>query len=294
MGHMLCLSNELAYVHEPFNPGIWPRWTTMRIPHRNLYLCDENGETWKSQIQQLTDRRFPVLDQVKEIKSLRDCARLTRDTAMRWRPHAGRRAQRVPSLIKDPIAIFSAEWLAANFDFQVVMMIRGPLPFAGSIKRLKWAFDFKNWSDQPLLMRDHLNEFADEITRATTQPIDLIDQAILSWNATYAYVAKMQERHPDWVFVDYQRLAMSPLNEFESLYATLGLSFNQKVADEISEHSDKTNVKDVDPTDKGDIRRNSRAAIDTWKHRLTPKETDRVEQGTKLVATRLEKLKQRS
>lgn len=293
VGHMLCLSDELAYVHEPFNPGIWPRWTTTPIPYRNLYLCDENAGPWKAEFQAVIDRQFPLRAHIGEIKSPRDVARLIRDATSRWRPQALHRVGGAPTLMKDPIAIFSSEWLASTFDLQVVMMVRGPLAFAGSIKRLNWAFDFTNWTDQPLLMRDHLDEMADQITRATVEPFDLIDQAILSWNATYSFVAKMRDLHPTWSFVDYQSLAQSPLVEFESLYNTLGLSFNKRVADAILEHSDESNAKDVASGDKGTIRRDSLAAIDTWMHRLSPEETERVEQGTAVVASRLEEPGQR-
>lgn len=283
VGQMLCLSNELAYVHEPLNPGIWPRWSAKPIPHRNLYICEENGAEWESVIGNVLSRKFPYRQQVADIRSVVDAARLVREFTKRGigRSHS------IATLMKDPIAIFSSEWLAAHFDMKVVMMIRGPLAFAGSIKRLSWAFDFNNWLDQPLLMRDHLADFTTEIKQAAENPTDLIAQAILTWNATYSYVMKMRERHLDWIFLDYQRLAKSPVEEFENLYSALGLSFDSKVADAISGYSDSSNVKEVSAGDKGGIRRDSQAAVDTWKNRLTPEETSRVEQETLLISSKI-------
>ena len=281
-GRMLCLSNELAYVHEPFNPGIWPRWTTNPIPFRNLYLCEENGGAWEPDVVRVMERRFPVRGQLGDVRSVGDAARLCREMVRRHHgsPHRA-------TLIKDPIAIFSSEWLAAHFDMRVVMMIRSPLAFAGSIKRLSWAFDFNNWLDQPLLMRDQLADYADEIRGVVKNPLDLIGQATLTWNATYDYVARMRERHPEWLFVDYQSLAAAPVDEFENLYRALGLRFDRAVRDIIAGYSATTNVKEVAEGDRGDIRRDSRAAIDTWKDRLTTEEVDRVVQETRGVASQI-------
>lgn len=284
---MLCLSGELSYVHEPFNPGIWPRWTTKPMPFRNLYLCEDNGGPWVADIARVLERRFPARAQLGDIRSLPDAGRLLRDTVVRrpWRPPGRRRP--TGTLMKDPIAIFSAEWLASHFDMEIVVMIRGAVEFAGSIKRLGWAFDFTNWTDQPLLMRDHLGDHADAIHRAVAEPPDLIDQAILTWNVTYTYVERMKQSHPEWHFVDHRRLAAAPLDEFEALYGALGLRFDRRVAQAIDAHSAETNVKSVPQGDKGDIRRDSRAAIETWRQRLTPEEIERVEQGTRAVASQL-------
>lgn len=289
---MLCLSGELSYVHEPFNPGIWPRWTTRAMPFRNLYLCEENGGPWLADMGAVLERHFPARAHLGEVRSVPDAGRLLRDTVVRRRFRPWSRTSSAGTLMKDPIAVFSAEWLARHFDMQVVVMIRGPVEFAGSIKRLGWAFDFNNWTDQPLLMRDHLDEHADAVRQAAAEPPDLIDQAILTWNATYSYVERMRHQHPEWHFVDYRHLAAAPRDEFEALYGALDLSFDPQVAEAIVAHSAETNVKVPAQGDKGDIRRDSRAAIDTWRQRLTPEEVERVEHGTRAVAAQLQRDRQ--
>ncbi len=67
---------------------------------------------------------------------------------------AGRRG--ATPLVKDPIALFSAEWLAATFDMRVLVMIRHPAAFAASIRRRGWRHRFADFLEQPLLMRDLL------------------------------------------------------------------------------------------------------------------------------------------
>lgn len=283
VGRMLCLSRELAYVHEPFNPGIWPRWMPERLPFRNLYICSENEGSFLGPVRDVIERRFPWRQQIGDIRSMGGAARLLRDGLRHRVDRFGARA----TLVKDPIAVFSAEWLADRFDLDVVVMVRGPVAFASSVKRLAWAFDFGQWARQERLMADHLGEFGDAIERAAEEPPDLLDQAILSWNATYAYVERMRRAHSDWHVVDYEDLAASPSSGFRGLYAGLGLRFDDRAAAGVARHSDEGNVKEVPAGDKGGIRRDSRAALDTWRGRLTPDEVARVEEGTREVAERL-------
>lgn len=283
VGRMLCLSRELSYVHEPFNPGISPRWLPAPIPHRNLYICPETEAGYVAAVGRVMERRFPWREQLGDVRSAADAARLARAATSSRLARGGGRG----TLMKDPIAVFSAEWLADRFGMDVLVMVRGPLAFASSIKRLGWAFDFSNWSRQDLLMRDHLSEFADEIRRAAQEPPELVDQAILTWNATYAYVDRMRQAHPTWHVVSYEGLAADPIGGFRSLYGSLGLRFDAQVAGEIGRHSASGNPRDVPASDKGGIRRDSRAALDTWRARLTASEADLITRRTASVASRL-------
>jgi hypothetical protein len=280
---MLCLSPELHYLHEPFNPGIWPRWTAEAIPQRNLYVCAENEASYLAPVGAILARRFPWWPQVREARSPARAARLLRATVV----HRLGRSMRGATLMKDPIAIFSTEWLAERFDLDVVVMVRGPLAFASSIKRLAWAFDFANWTRQPLLLRDVLGEFAAEIERAAHTPPDLIDQAILTWNATYAFVDRARRTHPGWSVVGYEHLAAHPIDGFRDLYGALGLAYDEPIQRGIERHSARGNAPDAPDGDKGGITRDSRAALGTWRIRLTPDEVERVRVGTASVAERL-------
>ena len=69
--------------------------------------------------------------------------------------------------------------MAERFDLAVVAMIRNPAAFASSIKRLAWGFDFRNWLDQELLMRDLLHPFTDEIV-AMASAAGLHDARVVS------------------------------------------------------------------------------------------------------------------
>ena len=91
------------------------------------------------------------------------------------------------------------------------MLIRHPAAFVSSVKRLGWTHDFALFLDQPLLLRDHLAPFEDEIRDFAEHERDRIDQAILLWRLIYHTVGTFRERHPEWTFVRHEDLSREPV-----------------------------------------------------------------------------------
>ncbi len=281
-GNLLCLSGEAGYVHEPFNVGRRPGWAAGRFPHWFQYVCSENEAPYIGVLEEVLAFRYPLWRQLGEIRHGREAGRLARD----WWQSLRSRASGALPLIKDPLAVFAAEWLADRFDARVVVMIRHPAAFAGSIKRLGWAFEFENWSRQPLLLRDYLGRYADRITDHVVHRRDLIDQAILMWNAIYHVIDGYRDRRPDWIFVKHEELARDPLVGFHELYDRLEMRWDSKVAARVARYSGRGNPKDVRWNRPGTIRRDSRATTGTWRRRLTDDEVARVQTGVAEVAAR--------
>lgn len=282
VGEALCQSDELDYVHEPFNSSLWPRLLEVPLGGHYTYVSTGNEAPFLRSAQRLMANRYPLRAQLPEVRSPRDGARLARD----WGRSLARKARRRRLLVKDPIALFASEWLAERFDVLVVVMIRHPAAFAGSIKRLGWAFDFRYLLSQDLLMRDHLGPFRDELVRFAAAPQDLIDQAVLLWRIFYTYVDRLRSDHPDWRFIRYEDLAEDPVAGFAALYPNLGLRFDDGVAARVAGFSAAGNVVEVAATDRGPTRRDSRAAKWTWTTRLEPGEVARVRAGVADVAPR--------
>jgi hypothetical protein len=280
VGEMLCHSGALRYVYEPFNPGLWPRWTATPLPHRNLYVCAENEGPWRGEVAAVLEGRRPILAQVGDVHRPRQAAKLVRDAHDRFR----RRHDRRSTLLKDPIAIFSSPWLAERFGLAVVAMIRNPAAFASSIKRLEWGFDFRNWLDQELLMRDLLEPFEREVVAMVDRRHDLIDQAILLWRVHYGVIDRWRTEHPDWRFVRWEDLASAPVEGFRELYGDLGLSFHAAAGTQIASDNAPGNVTEVASHDTGTVRRDSRAAAGAWRHRLGVDEFARVRDGVADIA----------
>jgi hypothetical protein len=282
VGEALGQSDEVAYLHEPFNSSLWPRLLERRPPGHFHYVCEENEGPWVEPVDRLLRYRFPLRTQLGDVRTAKDAARLGRD----WTRSIGRRVRRRRPLLKDPIALFAAEWMARLFDLDVVVMVRHPAAFASSIKRLGWRFDFTTWLEQPLLLRDHLGPMRADLERMGAGGHEHVDEAIVLWNALYGVVATLEDRHPEWHVLRYEDLAAAPVEGFARLYPALGLRWDDEVARRVAAFSDESNVKEVPDREKGTVRRDSRAAMWTWLHRLTPEEVDRVRAGTAEVAAR--------
>jgi hypothetical protein len=193
------------------------------------------------------------------------------------------RLRRARPLVKDPIALMSAEWLAERFGFEVVVLIRHPAAFAGSLVRLDWPrFDFRNWADQPTFLRDLAGPYADAVRSFDPARQGLLEEAILLWNVIHHVILGYRDRHPGWLFVRHEDLAEEPVKGFHDLYERLDLEWD-RVAERIVVRS-STGRAEVPPYLHRTVRRDSRASRWTWRDRLTPEERDRVREGTAEVA----------
>jgi hypothetical protein len=276
---ILHASGATGFIDEAFNPGRKPSWLSVRPEHWYQHVDPSNEPVYARAVEQLLQFRYPTIRQQELSPHERQIARTERLRARTYR------ARGVRPLMKDPLALFSAEWLASRFEAEVVVLIRHPAGFASSVLRLGWTFGFRQWSRQPSLMQTYLAPFADEIVRAANEPQPLLEQLILMWNAIYAYVHDMRERHPDWKFIRHEDLSLAPLREFRGLYSTLGLPWRKRVTDVIEDLSSPRNVREVDSSQVAQIRRDSAATARIWRERLDANQIERIRQGTERVAS---------
>ena len=252
------------------------------MPFWFMYIDAANEPSYRDPVARVLELRYPIVASLGASRRPRDVARQI--------PEIGRslaaRARSLRPLLKDPFALFSSEWLADTFGVVPVVMIRKPVAFVSSIKRLNWGFDYeRNWLAQPSLIRDHLAGHAATMEGYRGE-IDLVGEGIVMWNVLYDFVAALRERRPDFVYLSYEDLTAQPLDGYRALYARLGLAWNDRVRDRIASFSDSSNPKDVSTRRRREIRRDSTAASETWRHRLTEAEIGRVERETATVAAR--------
>ena len=194
-----------------------------------------------------------------------------------------RRAGALP-LLKDPIAVFSAEWLNTAFGTEPVLLVRHPAAFAASVKRLDLRHPFCHFLAQPLLMRDWLGSYAEQLEIFARREQDIVDQAILLWNVIHHALAEYRTRHPEWILVRLEDLSRRPADEFHAVFDRLSLPCDAGVDRLIAESTDASNPVEADTADS--IRRDSKAHIWNWKKRLSPAEIERVRSGTAHIADR--------
>jgi Sulfotransferase family len=278
VGEMLAGAPELAYIHEPFSVLHRPGLCDASFHYWFPYICQENEAGYLQPVRDMLAFRYKTQAEVASLRRPRDVGRMVRDLGRFSR--ARRRGDR--PLVKDPIAVFSAEWLWKTFDVQPIVLIRHPAAFVSSLKRLGWTHPFDHFLAQPLLMRDVLPSFEDEIRTFADRDGCVLDQAIVLWRLIHHTIGRYRERHPDWLFVRHEDVARDPVQQFERLFAALGLTFTDRARRRIAEHSDPGNPSEA--TDAGVTKRDSRSSIHTWKRRLTEGEVERVRIGVGAMA----------
>ena len=280
VGGMIAASRSprVGSIWEAFSLEHRPGTFDVRFPYWFPYVCSENGAPLVAPIADMLRFRYKPMAELGSLRGAKDAGRMVRDWARFVRY---RRANAVP-LLKDPIALFSAEWLCDTFDMDVVVMIRHPAAFAYSLKRLNWAHPFDHFLRQPLLMRDLLQPFEPELREFAARPRPVLDQAILLWNILHSTVMLYRDRRPDWLYLRLEDVASDPEENFEHIYARLGLTYDETARAVVVAHSAPDNPSEAEAPES--IRRNSRASIVTWKSRLTNEEIHRVRSGVEHIS----------
>jgi hypothetical protein len=239
--------------------------------------------------------RHHFLEDLKTIKSLKEFFWSTREF-IRFNKY---RMSKNRPLVKDPIAIFSAEWLATRFNMDVVVLIRHPAAFAGSLKKVNWSHPFDHFLKQPLLIQDHLHEYRSEIEKFSKTEKDIVDQAILLWNLIHHMILKYKKNNPNWIFVKHEDLSRDSLDGFRSLFNRLGLNFTKNIEDKIAEFSLLTRTEKHIRKRRSKIlklkkrligdhsenrMRNSKKNIFSWKKRLTKDEIEKIKKKTQIIS----------
>lgn len=273
VGRMLAAAPGCAYIHEPFNLAYRPGLCGSRMPYWFLHIHEGNAEAYRRDLSHCFAFRY------RWVKAISACRSLGALSAVRAEGRAfgrNRRERRRP-VVKDPIAFFSAEWLAQTFDMQVVLLLRHPAAFAASMLKAGWTHPFEHFLAQPELMNTLLAPYADDIARCHRESSDPLDQAIVLWRVIYGVARTYQQRHPDWIFVRHADLSQDPEAAYKPLFRRLGLAFDDAVRESIRCHS--TTDDPAGPKRHG-IVRDSRAARDAWRRLLTPDQIARVHDGT--------------
>ena len=278
VGKMLAADLSVAYISEPLNvlhrPGVYGA----KVKHWYQYVCEENQSEYLPAFKELLDFDYHLWDEIRSIRSRRDFLRMGRDFAIFY--NGLMRGQRV--LLKDPFAVFSTEWFAKCLNCKIVIAVRHPAAFVSSLKRLNWPFDFQDLLDQPLLMRDFLEPYREQMETAKNE--DIIGQASLLWTLIYRSVQVTLGRHPDFIAVRHEDLSLDPVNVYRRLYDSLGLDFTKRVEKVILNSSSSENPEEPSSGNIYSVKLNSRTNVDTWKKRLSADEIQRIRERTEEVS----------
>ena len=280
IGKMVAQSSQICYINEPLNT------------YFTLGTCRSVVRTWFPYITENADIQYDYvfnrvmkykLNLYKEIKYMSSLWHAINSFSHLYRFIPARIIKQRP-LLKDPMAIFSAEWFAKRYNCQVVIVIRHPLAFIGSVKRLKWYFDFNGLLQQKELINGPLYRYKDEIKYQIENSGNIINQAVLLWNIIHNQIIDYQKKYPNWIFILHEHISLFPTTEFKLLFQKLNLDYTDMIDKNVRKYS-FSSVREIPDGKVFYLKRNSKCNITSWKKRLTRKEIDYITRKTALVAS---------
>ncbi|MFC1848645.1 sulfotransferase [candidate division CSSED10-310 bacterium] len=280
VGKVCALSPGVGYMHEPFNVlypncscgASFDRWFT--------YIHAGNEPLYVKHFDHLFQWRYSFFSRIVKARSWDHVLKVAKHSTS----HAWYKMGQKRIIMKDPIALFSVEWLYRNFNTQPVIMIRHPAAFAYSLIRKNWHFPFQDLVHQTALMEDYLSSFADEISGAVDSPGTILDQACLIWKLFYHVVTIYRHRHPDWLCVRHEDISNDPDSYFRDIFSSLNLTWSAAVSRAISSSTSEQNV--IMPSQaRESLKRASKSNIKYWKKCFTQSEQKMIRQKTEAIAT---------
>ena len=269
-GKMLAAEADTAYISEPLNVVHRPGVFKAKVKHWYQYICEENEQEFLPAYESLLEFDYHLWDEIRSLRSRKDFLRMGRDFMIFY--NALERGQR--ALIKDPFAVFSVPWFAKRLNCRVVITVRHPAGFASSLQRLGWSFDFNDLLDQPLLMRDHLGGYREQMQAVRAD--DVIGQGALLWKMIYSVVRIFQQANTEWFVLKHEDFSLDPVNKYRDLYSKLSLEFTKRVEKEILDSSSSENPSESPLKDTYSVKLDSAANVKNWKKRLDAETIQRI------------------
>lgn len=275
VGRMLDQSTTTYYLGEIFNPD-YERLERADLMHSFHYIPAVKGKNhnlYEPMLKTLTyeyDYNWPRAGIKKFLPRKRSFFKHTYKYFGLPRP-----------IMKDPIAVFSAEWLAHTFDMSVLCLVRHPAAFAYSLKKVNWDFNFKTLLNQQNLMEDWLHIYEAELSNP---PNTLTERAALCWKCIYYVLYSFHSRNKGWRLFRHKDISVKPITTFKNIYNDFGIPFNKKIERSIQTYSNSNHSTNV--TDNiHQIRRNSRDLINEWKIKLKSEEIYNIRKITEPIAS---------
>jgi hypothetical protein len=291
VGKMLEASGAVTYVNEPLNPnhppGHSPGVLAVSPEHQFQYICPDNDQAWFPAFSKTIALRYNVIAEVKRNHSGYDLGRMVKYSAA----FAAGRLRGKRALVDDPFALFSTRWFAERLGARALVLVRQPVALVGSWRRFGWAYHPELLLEQPLLIRDLVDE--PERLRELSGSDDHVATIATLWRVAYSAVDKMRDV-PGVEIRCYEDLVKNPLGLFEELYDTFELPWTPRVRGEIEAATTATGDTDrgFAWSLRGGLSRtafrpmDSQQALTSHVGRITDEDAQRVRDITDDVAAR--------
>lgn len=277
VGRMMSQVPFVRYIHEPFNISRRPCRCGIKFEYWFHYLSPHNRPLFDGHLKHTifpSFSRIALANVVTEITQTKRIQPLSKYLQSYLLPRV---------IVKDPIALFSAETLAHLFGMEVIVLIRHPAAVVNSYKTLNWSHPFSHFLSQPELVEGHLFPFRNEIEDFVKKEYEIVDQISLLWKLIHHMILKFQKTNPHWVFVRYEDLASEPIEGFRKIFERIGLPFSERTRSAIRAHA--LRIPQPDTTTPYAIKQDPHQAVSKWKKSLTREEVNRIQRRVESISS---------
>ncbi|MEM8805218.1 MAG: sulfotransferase [Cyanobacteria bacterium P01_G01_bin.38] len=284
VGQMIAQSSKVHYIQEPFNidnpPG--KGICGAKFNHWYTQITPEDENLYYKPLKKTISLSYDLLGQLLDRTSRKNLRRVLSE----YKQFSCSKFSNKIALLKDPLALFSAEWLFEKFKTKNIVLIRHPAAFASSLKRQGWDFDFSHFTSQCHLLNHPSFPFREDVHGYAQGPRkNIVEQSILLWKVIHARILYYRQKHPDWLFVRHEDISTQPIEGYAKIFKYLGLEFSAAIQDTVADYSSSKNSVEAMDGATHTLRRNSRANVKTWQTRLSEAEVCSIYDGVKEISS---------
>jgi hypothetical protein len=277
VGKVLSLPLVVDYIHEPFNPQCGMVGLERWYPYVRATIDTEEMQTFHAIVKNLFSYDFEFKKYIPrqdpwQRKIIKRIVGSRGEFYLRLaKPNPFHQA----AVIKDPIGNLLTEYLYHNFQVKPIIIVKHPLSFIASLKRVNWWIQ-PSWiiENQPELVEDY---FGDELNSLNRQYDSLVEGSAAYWRATYKVLLEQASKYPDWQVITIEEISNDPLKVFQKLYNHLDLPWSNLVESKIIKLTgDSKNSTDAQGGKVQDFNRNSKDIFAIRRQSLSQSEREAV------------------
>lgn len=287
VGLVLSKGMDIDLIHEPFNPDCGVR----SISQRYLYLRPKTAraEEVKRDIEDLLNYRAHL-----RTGYYTDDSHFERIAKGVLGSRGGlyyRIAKFNPFakhvVIKDPIGILMTGYLAENFGFKPVILVRHPVAFVASMIRLsnrrEWNHDLSFVPAQPDLVEDFFCEDLDKIARAGENQID---RAAMLWKLLNQVVLAQADASGTWMATTHEEISANPVESFQNICEYAGLPWTKRKKQVVIKRTSSRNETEARGKRVQQFNRNSKELFELRRNMIDKVDRARIFEITQDIALR--------
>ena len=272
LGKVLALPGEICYVSEPFNKDFGLEGLDKQFVH--MYRGMNNEDYYRRILKSLLTghARFKRLPVEPNLGLRQNVGRLLFKSGTNLNYRKARLTGSRRLLLKDPMACLAARYMQQQFDVEVVVIVRHPIPNLASMRRVGVDHTLVDLVEQPRLYHKYLKPILGGVN---VRRLPELERRCLVWSSLNYMLHEFARTNPRFKVVRHNELCSEPESNFRKLYDQLGLDYTPEIEAKIRELTSAKNPVNVENGAMHVLGRDSRG-MSTGRYKTFSPEEEKV------------------